>query len=44
MVNHDVEQSLRIAGQVVVLRGGRVVLDQPTHRLYAREVLSEVRP
>jgi hypothetical protein len=25
-----------------VLRQGRVVLDQPTHRLYAREVLSEV--
>ena len=43
MVNHDVEQSLAIAGRAIVLRGGRVVLDQPTHRLYPREVLSEVR-
>ena len=43
MVNHDIDQSLRIAGHAIVLRGGRVVVDQPTHRLYAREVLSEVR-
>ena len=43
MVNHHIEQSLEIADHAIVLRGGRVVLDQPTHRLYAREVLSEVR-
>jgi heme exporter protein A len=43
MVNHDIERSLEIASRAVVLRGGRVVLDQPTHRLYPREVLSEVR-
>jgi heme exporter protein A len=43
LVNHDIEQSLRIADHAIVLRGGRVVIDQPTHRLYEREVLSEVR-
>ena len=42
-VCHDVEQSLRIADRAIVLRGGRAVVDQPTHRLYARELLSEVR-
>ena len=44
MVNHDIGQSLEIADHAIVLRDGRVVLDQPTHRLYLREVLSEVRP
>ena len=43
MVNHDIAQSLRIAEHAIILRGGRVVVDQPTHRLYEREVLSEVR-
>jgi len=43
MVNHDIDQSLEIADHAIVLRGGEVVLDQPTHRLYPREVLSEVR-
>ena len=43
MVNHDIERSLEIADHAIVLRGGRIVLDQPTHRLYPREVLSEVR-
>ena len=43
LVNHDIEQSLRIAEHAIVLRGGRVVVDQPTHRLYAKEVLAEVR-
>ena len=43
MVNHDIEQSLRLAEHAIVLRGGRVTLDQPTIRLYPREVLSEVR-
>jgi heme ABC exporter ATP-binding subunit CcmA len=42
LVNHDIEQTLRLAERAIVLRQGRVVLDQPTHRLYAREVLSEV--
>jgi heme exporter protein A len=43
MVNHDIEQSVRISDRVIVLRGGRVAVDQPTHRVYARELLSEVR-
>ena len=43
LVNHDIEQSLRIADHAIVLRGGRVAIDQPTHRLYEREVLSEGR-
>jgi len=43
LVNHDIDQSLRIADHAVVLRRGRVVVDQPTHRLYEREVLAEVR-
>lgn len=42
LVNHDIEQSLRVAGRAVVLRDGNVVVDEPTFRLYAREVLSEV--
>ena len=43
LVNHDIEQSLRLADHAIVMRRGRIALDQPTHRLYAREVLSEVR-
>jgi heme exporter protein A len=43
LVNHDIEQSLRLADHAIVLRGGQVVIDQPTHRLYEREILSEVR-
>jgi heme exporter protein A len=43
LVNHDIEQSLRIAQHAVVLRGGKIVVDQPTHRLYEREVRSEVQ-
>ena len=42
LVNHDIEQTFQLAERIVVLRGGKVVIDQPTHRLYAREVLSEV--
>jgi heme exporter protein A len=42
LVNHDIEQSLRLAERAIVLRGGRVAVDQSTTRLYAREVLSEV--
>jgi heme exporter protein A len=43
LVNHDIEQSLRVAEHAVVLRGGKIVVDQPTHRLYEREVRSEVQ-
>jgi heme exporter protein A len=39
VVNHDI---IRLSERAIVLRQGRIVLDQPTHRLYAREVLSEV--
>jgi heme exporter protein A len=42
LVNHDIEQTLRIAERAIVLRGGRIVIDQPTYRLYAEEVLAEV--
>jgi heme exporter protein A len=42
MVNHDIEQTLRIAHRAIVLREGRVSVDQPVGRLYAQEVLSEV--
>lgn len=42
IVNHDIEQSIRLSERAIVLRQGAVALDQPTHRLYAREVLSEV--
>jgi len=43
MVNHDIDQSLRIAEHVIVLRHGRVVVNQASQRLYARELLSEVQ-
>jgi heme ABC exporter ATP-binding subunit CcmA len=42
LVNHDIDQTLRLAERAIVLRQGKIALDQPTHRLYAREVLSEV--
>jgi heme exporter protein A len=42
LVNHDIEQTLRLAQRGIVLRSGRIVVDQPTYRLYEREVLSEV--
>lgn len=42
MVNHDIEQTLRLCERAIILRKGSVSLDQPAHRLYAREVLSEV--
>jgi heme exporter protein A len=42
IVNHDIEQSLRIATRAIVLRAGKVVVDEPTGRLYAKEILSEV--
>jgi heme exporter protein A len=42
MVNHNIEQSLRLASRAIVLRGGVVVVDEPTYRIYPREVISEL--
>ncbi len=42
LVNHDIEQSLRLAQRVVVLHQGRVVMDQPTGSVTAPAVLAEV--
>ena len=42
LVNHDIEQSLRLAERAVILRGGRIVVNEPVYRLYPREVLAEV--
>jgi heme exporter protein A len=42
MVNHDLEQSLRLSDRIVVLRGGTIVLDQPARDLDARTVAREV--
>ena len=42
LVNHDIEQSLRLAERAVILRGGQIVVNEPVYRLYPREVLSEV--
>jgi heme exporter protein A len=42
LVNHDIEQTLRIAERIVVLRRGNVAVDEPSFRLYPKEVLSEV--
>jgi heme exporter protein A len=33
MTTHDIDQGLRLARRIVVLRRGRIVLDQPSHRL-----------
>lgn len=44
LTNHDVEQSLRLAGRAVVLRGGRKVLDEPAVALTEARVLAEVAP
>jgi len=43
LVNHDIEQTLRLVDRVIVLRGGTIALDQPTHRLYLEEILAEVK-
>jgi ABC-type multidrug transport system ATPase subunit len=42
LVNHDIEQTLKLTERAVVLRDGQVALDQPTLRLYPQEVLSEI--
>lgn len=43
MVNHDIPQSLRLARRVLILRGGRLVVDAAAGSLEAGGVLSEVR-
>jgi len=42
MVHHDIETTLKIAERAIVLRDGRIAIDEPTMRLYPKEVLSEV--
>ena len=42
LVNHDIEQSLRIAQRVIVLRAGQMALDAPSQRLTAAAVVAEV--
>ncbi|MHC5005178.1 MAG: ABC transporter ATP-binding protein [Planctomycetota bacterium] len=42
LVNHDIEQTLAIARHVVVLRGGRVIIDESADRLDAPTVLEQV--
>jgi heme exporter protein A len=42
MVNHDVDQSLRLAERVIVIREGSLVLDQAAHLTSVRRVAAEV--
>ena len=42
LVNHDISQSLQIAGRVVVLRRGSVVIDAGAKSLNAAQILAEV--
>ncbi len=42
LVNHDIEQSLRIVERAVVLRRGRIVIDRPAKELDAAAVLGEM--
>jgi heme exporter protein A len=42
LANHDISQSLRLTEQTVVLREGRVVIDQPSKDLEAAAVLAEM--
>jgi heme exporter protein A len=42
LVNHDIEQTLRLVERVIVLRRGAVAVDESSFRLYPQEVLSEV--
>jgi energy-coupling factor transporter ATP-binding protein EcfA2 len=39
LANHDIAQSLRLAQRALVLRLGRIALDQPTRELDSRIVL-----
>jgi len=42
LASHDVSQALRLAGRSLVLRRGRLVLDEDTSLLDAETVLAEV--
>lgn len=42
LVNHDIEQTLRLVDRVVILRGGQVVVDRAARGLIAGDVLAEV--
>jgi heme exporter protein A len=42
LANHAIDQSLRLAERAVVLRAGQVVIDEPSERLRAAEVLAEM--
>ena len=43
LVNHDIEQSLRLARRAVVLRRGRVAIDRACETLGAEAVLEEMQ-
>ncbi len=40
--NHDIAQSLKLAQRAIVLRGGRIVIDQAAASLDSEDVLTEV--
>lgn len=40
LANHDIGQSLRLAGRIIVLRAGRIVTDAPATRLDAEQILA----
>jgi heme exporter protein A len=42
LVNHDMEQTMRMVDRLIVLRRGRISIDQHTHRLHPDEVMAEV--
>lgn len=42
LASHDIERSLTLAEQAIVLRNGRLVIDQPTDGLDAQTVLEEL--
>jgi ABC-type multidrug transport system ATPase subunit len=42
LAHHDIERSLRIAEQAIVLRGGRVVVDRPTNQLDTDTTMREM--
>jgi heme exporter protein A len=43
LANHDIDQSLRLSQRAIVLRKGRVVIDQPSQQLTAAAVLKEMQ-
>lgn len=43
LANHDVDQSLRLAQRLILLRRGLVALDQPVERLTAQRVVDELK-